>query len=69
VNVLCPGYIETDINSDWFQTDAGKRQIQRWPRKRLMNIGSLDSMLLYLASDASSHVTGAVFTVDDGQTL
>ncbi|MET0984027.1 MAG: SDR family NAD(P)-dependent oxidoreductase [Steroidobacteraceae bacterium] len=69
VNVLCPGYIETDINSEWFQTDAGKRQIQRWPRKRLMDIASLDSILLYLSSDASSHVTGSVFTVDDGQTL
>lgn len=69
VNVLCPGYIETDINSDWFQTDGGKRQIQRWPRKRLMDNSSLDSILLYLASDASSHVTGSVFNVDDGQTL
>jgi NAD(P)-dependent dehydrogenase (short-subunit alcohol dehydrogenase family) len=69
VNVLCPGYIETELNSDWFKSEGGKRQIQRWPRKRLMDIGSLDSMLLYLASDASSHVTGSVFAVDDGQTL
>ena len=36
---------------------------------RLMDNASLDSILLYLASDASSHVTGSVFNVDDGQTL
>jgi enoyl-[acyl-carrier-protein] reductase (NADH) len=35
----------------------------------LMDISSLDGLLLYLASDLSSHVTGSVFTVDDGQTL
>ncbi|MET0986040.1 MAG: SDR family NAD(P)-dependent oxidoreductase [Steroidobacteraceae bacterium] len=69
VNVLCPGYIETDLNSDWFHTEGGQRQIQRWPRKRMMDISSLDSILLYLAADASSHVTGSVFTVDDGQSL
>jgi NAD(P)-dependent dehydrogenase (short-subunit alcohol dehydrogenase family) len=69
VNVLAPGYIETELNSAWFASEAGKRQIHRWPRKRLMDISSLDGLLLYLASDLSSHVTGSVFTVDDGQTL
>lgn len=69
VNVLCPGYIETEINSDWFATEGGRKQVQRWPRRRLMESGALDSMLLYLSSDESRHTTGSVFTVDDGQTL
>lgn len=69
VNVLCPGYIETEINADWFATEGGRKQVRRWPRRRLMESGALDSMLLYLSSDESRHTTGSVFTVDDGQTL
>ena len=69
VNMLAPGYIETELNADWFASEGGKRQVQRFPRKRLMDICSLDGLLLYLASDASEHVTGSVFPVDDGQTL
>lgn len=69
VNVLCPGYIETELTADWFKSEGGQRQIQRWPRRRLMEASSLDGLLLYLSSDASEFVTGSVFTVDDGQTL
>ncbi|QIG81061.1 SDR family NAD(P)-dependent oxidoreductase [Stakelama tenebrarum] len=69
VNMLCPGYIETDLNSDWFNTEGGRKQIAKWPRRRLMGADSLDGALLYLASDASAYVTGSVMTVDDGQSL
>lgn len=69
VNILCPGYIETDLNGDWFRTDAGARQIAKWPRRRLMAEDSLDEALLYLCSDQSLHVTGSVMTIDDGQSL
>ena len=69
VNVLCPGYIETDLNSDWFGTEYGERQIAKWTRRRLMDADALDSMVLYLSSDDSRFTTGSVFTVDDGQTL
>ena len=69
VNVLCPGYIETDLNSDWFGTEYGERQIAKWTRRRLMDADALDSMVLYLASDESRFTTGSVFTIDDGQTL
>jgi NAD(P)-dependent dehydrogenase (short-subunit alcohol dehydrogenase family) len=69
INSLCPGYIETELNSEWFQTDLGKRQISRWPRRRLMAADSLDAMMLYLTSDASAHVTGSSFIIDDGQSM
>ena len=68
VNVLCPGFIETEINSDWFESEPGKRQISRFPRKRLMREEDLDEMVVFLSSDASRAVTGSVFTIDDGQT-
>jgi NAD(P)-dependent dehydrogenase (short-subunit alcohol dehydrogenase family) len=69
VNVVCPGYVETELNADWFAADGGKAQIATFPRRRLMQADDLDAMLLYLASDASRAVTGSVFTLDDGQTL
>lgn len=69
VNALCPGYIETALNTDWFQSEGGQRQIARFPRKRLMDEGDLDAMAAYLLSDAAAAVTGGVFTIDDGQSL
>ncbi|MGK2909016.1 MAG: SDR family NAD(P)-dependent oxidoreductase [Sphingobium sp.] len=69
VNILSPGYIETDINADWFATDGGKRQIAQWPRRRLMDASALDATLLFLASDASAYVTASNITIDDGQSL
>jgi NAD(P)-dependent dehydrogenase (short-subunit alcohol dehydrogenase family) len=69
VNIMCPGYVETELNAEWFSSEGGRRQIAKWPRRRLMAADSLDGMLLYLASDASAHVTGSVMKVDDGQSL
>lgn len=69
VNILCPGYMETELNADWFHTDGGQKQIGTWPRRRLMGQDALDDMLVYLASDVSRYVTGSVMTVDDGQSL
>jgi NAD(P)-dependent dehydrogenase (short-subunit alcohol dehydrogenase family) len=69
VNTIQPGYIRTEIGGDWFDTEGGKAQIDGWHRKRLCPIDALDAPLLFLASDASLHVTGATLTVDDGQAL
>ncbi len=35
VNALCPGYIETPLNADFFASDAGKALIKRIPQRRL----------------------------------
>lgn len=69
VNVIQPGYIRTNINGDWFETEGGKAQIVGFHRRRLMPIDGLDDLLLYFASDASAMVTGSVIDVDDGQSL
>jgi hypothetical protein len=36
---------------------------------RLQPIHSLDTPMLYLCSDEAAHLTGAAFTIDDGQML
>jgi len=69
VNVLCPGYIKTEINDDWFDSEGGQKLVASFPRKRLMETSDLEAMALYLSSDAARAVTGSVFTVDDGQSL
>lgn len=69
INSISPGYIRTAINDEWFDTEPGKKQIARFPRKRLMGEEGLDAMLLFLCSDAAEFVTGADFVLDDGQTL
>lgn len=66
VNALCPGYIETPINADFFGTDAGEALIRRIPQRRLGQPQDLDAPLLLLASDRSAYMTGAVIAVDGG---
>ncbi|HOB14604.1 MAG TPA: SDR family oxidoreductase [Novosphingobium sp.] len=69
VNTIQPGYIQTEIAGDWFQTEGGARQIAGFHRRRMCPIEALEVPLVFLCSDASRHVTGATFTVDDGQAL
>ena len=69
VNALAPGYIETDINREYFTTDAGQRMIKRIPQRRVGRLGDLDGPLLLLASGASAFMTGSVITVDGGHTV
>jgi NAD(P)-dependent dehydrogenase (short-subunit alcohol dehydrogenase family) len=66
VNALAPGYIETDINRDFFASERGKALIARIPQRRLGQQEDLDGPLLLLASDASRFMTGSVVAVDGG---
>lgn len=67
VNSLLPGYIETEINREFFASEPGQALIHKMPRRRLCPIEALDGPLLLLASDAGSGMTGSSLLVDDGQ--
>src|SRR3954451_4855618 len=69
VNALAPGYVETDFNREYFQSEAGQRLIGRIPLRRLGQAPDLDGALLFLASPASAYVTGAVIAVDGGHAV
>ncbi len=69
VNSICPGYFYTPLtqetlDSEFFQQNA-KTMI---PLERYGNEGELDSTAIFLASPASTYVTGAVVPVDGGYT-
>lgn len=66
VNALAPGYIRTEMNTEFFDTEAGAAVVRRIPFRRLGAFGELDGPFLLLASEASSYMTGAVIPVDGG---
>lgn len=66
VNALCPGYVETELNRDFFATEAGQALIRRVPQRRLGQPRDLDGPLLLLVSDMGAFITGADLAVDGG---
>lgn len=66
VNAIAPGYFETDINRDFWETSAGQAMIKRIPQRRLGQPSDLDGALLLLASGASAYMSGSCITVDGG---
>jgi len=68
-NTICPGYIPTEINSKPLEIPAVKAQIVgRTALKRLGTIEELAGVVVFLASDASSIMTGAILAADMGTT-
>ncbi|MFN3671772.1 MAG: SDR family NAD(P)-dependent oxidoreductase [Bosea sp. (in: a-proteobacteria)] len=66
VNALAPGYVVTDLNRDFFETEQGQALIKRIPMRRAATLDDLDGPFLLLCSDASRFMTGSVLTVDGG---
>jgi NAD(P)-dependent dehydrogenase (short-subunit alcohol dehydrogenase family) len=69
VNAIAPGYIETEINSGFFRTEAGQAMVKRVPQRRIGAPADLDGALLLLASDAGSYMTGSIVVVDGGHVV
>ncbi|MGH6954252.1 MAG: SDR family NAD(P)-dependent oxidoreductase [Alphaproteobacteria bacterium] len=66
VNAIAPGYVETEMNRDFWGTPPGKALIARIPQRRVGRPEELDGVLLLLASGASRYMTGSVVVVDGG---
>jgi NAD(P)-dependent dehydrogenase (short-subunit alcohol dehydrogenase family) len=69
VNALAPGYVATEINRDFFASEAGHAVVKRIPQRRLGTVDDLTGPLLLLASEAGAHMTGSVVTVDGGHSI
>jgi NAD(P)-dependent dehydrogenase (short-subunit alcohol dehydrogenase family) len=69
VNALCPGPLHTELLMKYLDTDAKKqRRLVHIPMGRFGEAKEIARAALFLASDESSFVTGATFTVDGGIT-
>lgn len=69
VNAIVPGWFDTEMTDGLFSNEKSAT----WVRRNTMldrggREGEVDGALLFLASDASSYVTGHVLTVDGGWT-
>ncbi|WP_223543103.1 SDR family NAD(P)-dependent oxidoreductase [Pseudomonas sp. GL-B-12] len=66
VNAIAPGYVMTELNSDFLRSEAGEKLRARIPTRRFCTPADLDGALLLLASDASRGMTGSEIVVDAG---
>ena len=66
VNALCPGYVETELNREFFASDAGQKLIRRVPMRRLGQADDLDGPFLLLVSDMGRYMTGTELVADGG---
>jgi 2-deoxy-D-gluconate 3-dehydrogenase len=69
VNALCPGWTATDLNRNlWEDPVSGPATIATVPMKRWATAQEMAGPAVFLASDASSYLTGQTIVVDGGQT-
>ena len=66
VNALAPGYIDTEMNHEFWATPSGERLAKRIPQRHVGAESDLDGAIMLLASKASRYMTGSVVTVDGG---
>jgi NAD(P)-dependent dehydrogenase (short-subunit alcohol dehydrogenase family) len=69
VNAMAPGYIATDMNSDFLYSPRGQQMMGEVPLGRYGELGELDECLLMLSGDRSKYLTGAVIPIDGGHSL
>lgn len=69
VNALCPGYFLTPMNEEFFTTEAGRKLIANLPIGRLGGTTEIEGAAVFLASEATSYITGTTLYVDGGHSL
>ena len=71
VNAIAPGTFLTDANRRWFaDRPEWKTEIEATiPMGRLGDPAEIGPLAVYLASDASSYMTGSVIVIDGGRLL
>lgn len=66
VNALLPGYVRTELNTEFLDSEVGDKLRMRVPSRRFNELADLDGPLLLLASDAGRAMSGATVEVDSG---
>ena len=69
VNAIAPGLVQTDLSEFFWKDDTRRRQYESGtPLRRIGQPGEIAGLVLYLASDEASFVTGQVMAADGGMT-
>ena len=66
VNALAPGYVITDLNREFLESDAGVKLQKRTALHRFATPEELMPALLFLLDPANSYMTGETLTIDGG---
>ena len=66
VNALAPGYIMTDLNREFLQSEEGARLTKKVPMRRFATIEELSAALIFLLDPQNSYMTGETLTIDGG---
>jgi 3-oxoacyl-[acyl-carrier protein] reductase len=69
VNAIAPGWIVTELNRGYLESEKGKALTREIPIGRFGQERDLDGPLLLLVSDAGRYVTGATIVADGGQSV
>ena len=65
VNCVAPGFIDTDMTS-FLDLDTKNEIIKTIPLGRFGNVSDISEIVMFLASDNSSYITGQTISVDGG---
>lgn len=70
VNAVCPGLIKTKFSQALWENEKMLAHFtKRLPIARMGTVEEVASLVLYLASPASSYITGTIYSVDGGTTI
>jgi NAD(P)-dependent dehydrogenase (short-subunit alcohol dehydrogenase family) len=68
VNAIAPGFVKTKFSAAlWQNSQINEAVLNTIPQKRMAEPEEIAGLAVYLASPASSFVTGSTFTIDGGQ--
>ncbi len=66
VNALAPGFMLTNMVEEFLKTDDGKKAVKTVPMQRAAKLQEIEGVILLLASQASSYMSGATIQIDGG---
>ncbi len=70
VNAIAPGWFVTNIGGGWMHKKEVQDEVAQWvPLRRVGTTEDLKGLALFLASPASSYITGTQITIDGGSLL
>ena len=66
VNAIAPGYIPTEINSAYLESEEGQKMLKTIPMRRFGRLEDLEAPLELLLGSGGAYITGVTLPVDGG---